>query len=312
MNDKSNPSIVIVGNCLVMSFANTLQRLNPSIDVQPWHLGEWPAGEPEDIIPALRAFDILIISLPHSMLTGVLALEELRKIIPQVVHVPPFVFSGFHPDCVALIDSDTKQVVPSPFRQHHSQIVAASFALGLKERRVSRLFNSYVFESLGYFDAYATSINYLSEQFRASGIDLDSCIKKWLKNIGAFMWIPTHPHIEVFYDISNLLLEKMGLASDYKSQPEFMIDSLEADIQFPVFPELARRLGIKGGTSLLQSTLHVAPGQSREIQLNTWISTLYSFYRNTDIPKIEKFLPGWIIEKLDSILVKDQAELRIS
>lgn len=305
MNEKDNPSIVVVGNCLVTSFATTLKLLNPSVDVQPWHLGEWPVGEPEDILPTLSAFDFLIISLPHSMLTGVLDLDELRKIVPNVLHVPPFVFSGFHPDCVTLLDRNTNQIVPSPYRQHHSQIVAASFALGLSEKRVSRLFNTFVFDSLGYFDAYNIASKYLCEQFHSSGIELDDYLYKWLRELGTFMWIPIHPRIEVFLDISNILLGKMGLPSNFGNFPKSPVDTLEKDLQFPVFPELAKKLGVSGSTVILQSANHVAIGDKREADMSDWISMLYSFYRNADISNMETMIPTWVIEKLDSILVKN-------
>ena len=106
------------------------------------------------------------------------------------------------------------------------------------------LFNAYIFALLGYFDEYERARQFVIGKAKEVGYELEPHIVEWRKR-GVFMHIVNHPKIEVLAQLAQLGAKQAGL-SGALAPPEGVPDRLARCQTWPVYPELARRLGVPG------------------------------------------------------------------
>jgi|688.fasta_scaffold223345_2 hypothetical protein len=301
--NNSAVSIAVIGNCQSAGLASAIRLIAPSFEVQPWHLGVWPLGEPEEIAPTLMAYDYIVFLLTDLQLTSLPILLELKQQSGTTIQIPPFVFAGFHPDCIALSNDSTRQVIPSPYRDQHSLIIACSYILGLTEHRVLSLFNRYVYESMGYLHSFSAAKEIITKTFQRSSINLSEAIESWVRQSGSFMWIPTHPKKNVFLFLAEQILSKLDLEFQSEIKIDLMPDHMENDIQFPIFPEIAAIIDSCIPSPMRQATSLSALNGDREHSLAEQIHTFYKFYSTTDSKILSAALPTDAIQTLKSLIL---------
>jgi hypothetical protein len=103
-----------------------------------------------------------------------------------------------------------------------------------------RLHNSLVYAHLGYFDRFAGDYEHLKRRLRVAGFALSGAVR------GAppvFMHTVNHPRIEVLFALARQAVRLVGLTPRGAVPPD---DELARGYIWPVYPEIARRLGVDG------------------------------------------------------------------
>ncbi|PSO09695.1 MULTISPECIES: WcbI family polysaccharide biosynthesis putative acetyltransferase [unclassified Sphingobium] len=268
--------LAIIGSCQVSGMASTAWQLRPDLHIEPHHIGaHLSAGE---IADRIVGFDTVITQVAEGdSRFPELVPSKIARTIGKLVHIPIFVFPGLHPDMIYIFrDSGT---LPGPFSEMHSLIVVVSYLLGLSEERTRRLFNAYVFARLGYFTSYETSRQGMIAQFAEAGYDMQGMPEHWLGKSGAFMYTMNHPAIPVLAQMAVDALKRTGLIPQDATPPEDVDDYLSTAFVAPVFPSLARRIGLAENDRFLKP---VSQGEPRDLSLEDYISHSFAMYR--DLP----------------------------
>ncbi len=148
MSDSpKGPRIALVGSCQTVGIRAALLKMCPEADVRAWHLGVARETK-EDIAGQLGQYDLIVSQVREADPNAPLALPRLQSAHKNVQYVPIFVFNGFHPDCIHLQIKGKHPV--GPLNRVQSAIIACCYVLGVPEAKVSHLFNSLVYSSLGY------------------------------------------------------------------------------------------------------------------------------------------------------------------
>jgi hypothetical protein len=175
-------------------------------------------------------------------------LEEPRVIFAQprcrswltesAIWYPRVALSAFHPDILPAAENDQTM---SPLRGYASSIVAKSWCESLNVDATVALFNGGTFERLRFFEHFEESKAQLLAEGQAADFPLDDLFECWLRS-GCFMHTVNHPKIGVMMDIARVLMARAGLASQDISVPDKFADGCG----WPVYPEVAERLGLDG------------------------------------------------------------------
>ena len=228
------PKVAVLGNCQAYGVAACLMRLYPDVEVRGISIGglEGP-DDSQALAERVSAFDAVIsqpLGARHGSLSSVAMSEQARRLVA----FPRIYFDGLQPDMVPAGGYP---------RGMHSRLVLAGYAMGLSEARTAELFNAYVYGVLGYFDAYAKAERYLLDSFAACGLEAEPLLAAWRRD-GPFVHAPPHPSVRVMWSIAEQLGRTLELgAPDVGAAP---IDLLEPLGVWPVYPEIARRLGLAG------------------------------------------------------------------
>ena len=152
---------------------------------------------------------------------------------------------------------------------------------------MAELFNAYVYGLLGYFDVCAKAESYMVEAGRPYGFRLEAAVQEW-RTDGAFMHTPMHPRRRVFTSIAEKVADalELGTAQAHADAP----DMLEPLGVWPVYPEIARRLGMVGDlTFRFQNTPPMG--------LKAMIARAYAFNATLDLERVRESV-GDVIEIL--------------
>jgi hypothetical protein len=237
----------VIGNCQTEGFRDALRAYFPAADVAWFSVGVPGAGRrAAEFEAGLDRCDRVFaqpVEHPH---LGPLRFSELkRRHGPRLSVIPTIAFTGFHPDCVYL--NDGQGALRGPMGAYHSALAAGAHAAGLDAARTCRLFNALLFGRLGYFAQYETSVGLLRAYFASLGLDLgDRPDAAWGRG-AAFMHTINHPNALVIADLCTLILSGLGIrAIDPLVLREVMGDRLVGQPVWPVYPEIARRIGVPG------------------------------------------------------------------
>lgn len=270
--------VAVVGSCQVAGMASALTQLLAGAQVKFWHYGVTP-GDAWEIAETVTGYDLVISQLldPNA---GCLEPQQLRERCRSLVLMPIFGFPGLHPDCVLIHDADGK-LVETPLGPYNSAIALSGYALGFCEKRTKALFNAYVYDQLGYFDAFYSSKTAIVAAFRQFGYEISDQIDDWLTRVGCFMYTTNHPYGEVMWDLAVLALSRAGLHVDVRDPLFDQYLSLNAI--WPVYPEIARKLGIKGGLDFTKPGFSSPASESRTFDLPHYISSSFEVYSQYDL-----------------------------
>jgi hypothetical protein len=267
--------IAIVGSCQVSGLRRWTELMLPGVHVEAWHINVGPGSTPEVIAPRLPEFDLVIGQVADGSGGGVLEISRLRTLHGKVVYLPVLVFTGFHPDIFHCpLSEPWGGMLQGPLYALQSAIVVAAFRLGLPPERAVRLFNAAVFEHLGYFAAFEQARWALLKIFAESGYDLGGALGGWMRG-GAFMYTENHPHLRVLRTLASLVLAKAGLDPAEVAESDAPPDDLAASLQWPVYPALARRIGVPGSLAFTRGSHDASDGESREMTLDAFVHETY-------------------------------------
>lgn len=268
-----NPKIAVVGTCQIGGIGLVLEKLLPGTTVNKWQIDA--PESPEAIAEHLTGYDFVFSQAAGSQFP-ILDAEKLQAKNGRVVLLPPVVFSGLQPDCIYLLESGSP--LESPFGPYHSAIAVAGFLLGLSPTHTFRLYNAFVQERLGYLRAFGDAETALINSFAAVGVDLTTHVRQWL-NEGPFMHTPNHPAIRVSSTITTLAARLSGLIGDGVASPGDVPDPLLNHPIWPIYPAIARHLGITGSMTFLRPIKHQMPHSDRSIAMDRFVAECHALYR---------------------------------
>jgi hypothetical protein len=238
-------TIAVIGNCQTESVVECLRALSPRAKIDRFFVNHMGSERSRlDAVASLKKYDLI---LSHNMTDarfGPFAREALEQQFSNVVFFPQIIFGGFHPDAATLVHEG--RVWASPLGSPHSLLLAAAFRLKIPPERAVKLFNAYIFARLGYFAEYDLAKSALLNFASELGYDLSAAIDEW-QSTGSFMYIPKHPTLRVLAHISARIAIKAGLP--ITGSTAGLIDLLGFNVCLPVFPALAKRLGLPGSTT---------------------------------------------------------------
>lgn len=270
--------IVVIANCQASAWARTLALIFPGHDVHAFYGQDTRNPDKADAIRALVGEADTVFTLDWDDSHGDFAASRIDTITRRAIVIPWFGFSAFHPD-LAYIQSASGATEQSPLGDYHSLVCAAAFSLGLDEARTLRLFNALVFRRLGYLGRFEQDCEDLVRRFAEHGYDIAASLADWTRR-GAFMMSVNHPRAYVIADIVKLVCRTHGVGRvhdvDYSG---YFPDDLAQSSIFPVYPEIARPLGIAG------DYLFKAPSRPHStalLDLPEFVAGSFAAYRQTD------------------------------
>lgn len=194
------------------------------------------------------------------------SVPRLAAALEGAMLYPVFHFTGFHPDFIRVEKTGC------------SQIVVAAHALGLTETRAAELFNGYLYRILGYYDEYPKAEGFALHVGRASGFDLSGVLTP--VDGKAFMHIPTQPTIGFWMRFAGLLCDRVGVPYDPGAPAP--LDEPAEELIWPVYPDLAERLGVQGSLDF-----KVSKGKPA-ISFEEMIHTGYRILDSTDVAEVRE------------------------
>lgn len=231
----------VYGNCQAAVFATCLQLLRPDAKVEMpdrKRIVDWDAMIERD---QLKTCDLVFVQPTREQSSGALVEHPLVQRLPRVVVYPCLMFRGFHPDEINLLHDG--RGLPGPVGAMHSIVATAAFLEGLPPERAHRLFNRFVFATLGYFDEYERSFAFLKQVSERIGFPLPAAE---LRALGTFMHTPIHPTTEAVAIIATAALHKAGEDIEPETWRGVALPRVLGRMsQFAVYPEIARHLGLE-------------------------------------------------------------------
>ena len=109
-----------------------------------------------------------------------------------------------------------------------------------------------MFQHFGYFDYWNPSVSALLDAGNISNLPLDDLIVEWKRN-GCFMHSVNHPKLAVTASIVEQMLSRDGFEVCVPHTEKFVIDHLQRQAIWPVYPDIAERLGLKKETVLFKN-----------------------------------------------------------
>lgn len=237
--------IAVLGNCQVRGLADALELYLPGSRANAYHLTTDPTQLPSALATALaRPIDLCFVH--DSLLTIVGRDASLAGMLPAgVVMVPTITFSAFQPDIQYLFAGG--RVVKNGLNgDWNSRLIAWAFCNGLSRREARALFRHDVFEALGYLDGWAPAVRALRLTFETAGLEFTPWIRK-VQRTGVFMHGLNHPVPSAMAAIAAQVARREGAASfrDVPGVEQYLSDHL-SHIVWPVYPDIARALGLTG------------------------------------------------------------------
>jgi hypothetical protein len=265
--------IAIIGTCQTPVIAACLKALSPRANIDVFYLNKLPTEQLRvDAAVALSRYDLILSqSVTHARFAP-LTQKALKQRFSNVVFFPQIIFRGFHPDDY-YIEYEGRRWM-SPIDNHHSLLLGAAFRMKIAPERAVNLFNAYVFARLGYFDEYQLAKSNLVMHASGLGYDISSSIDDW-KSAGAFMHLPTHPTLRVLSDIAQKIAVKAAIP--ISGSTEYLVDITASGLSLPVYPGLAKRLGVSGSTRI---KLAAPKGESTSasLSLEEYVNESYRIY----------------------------------
>lgn len=283
--------ISIIGNCQIMSLGPCLQVMIPDGVIESVWCQFLEKFSPADFI-------FLQIGQEH-------LLTKKDGEHPAEIHFwPNFYYPGFHPDIVYVQAGEN--LVHSPLGDYNSALVVYGWMKKLSIKETLALFCEAVFEHLSYFEYMAHGDEYMLQEGLKTSIDMAPLLAGWKKR-GCFAHSVNHPKLFVICDIARALLKNAGIECVVPEPERFLTDPL-AEVIWPVYPEIAARIGTEGDYWFKVPTSKCRPGRTVEIiGLEQFIERSFELYRNfpRDQLKVHRpFGPGSKYDNLESLTRK--------
>lgn len=258
---------LLISNCQGYGMANCLRLYTDNVHIEsyaPLDFEEHSAT----ISSRLNRYDRLLISPALTNHPG-LGIDFSER--EGVSWLPTFRFDGYHPDACHL-ESDGTRVL-GPLRGLQSLICFVAFQAGLSEQKTRSLYTESIYSQLGYWDRWDAERRRLLSLFRGQGYDVGGLFVQWCRG-GPFMHTINHPHIRCLADVARLVLERMG--EPFRDNPMLPHDNLAIGPNFPIYPEVGVRLGVRG------SYRFKVPGEYRCIDLDEFVHQSFNTYRGLE------------------------------
>jgi hypothetical protein len=243
--DSPRKNVIVLGNCQARPLAGCLQALCAdvtarAVEIPFTSLAQKFAQRDPQLHADLSAYDSILVQASFAPLIR----DNFPDLAGKVRLFPVLVFSAYHPDLVYIRVSSTNSHLRGPLGEYNSALAFWGFTQGLCAADTVALFNDRTYEALGYFDFWNTARQSLLSEGVMAHLPLDGHLDRWSR-AGCFMHSINHPKLFAVADIAKELLTQMGLAS-IPGAAEYLADEHADGPVWPVYPEIAERLGVDG------------------------------------------------------------------
>jgi len=231
--------------------------------------------------------------------------DELRRRLPQTVIFPGVGFAAFHPDLIYIHDlQQLHGFVFGPIGPYHSAVALFAYRKGLSLEEANALFNENVFEALGYFDVWnAAAKELLDVAQNKFDLDLSADLANWSRR-GVFMYSTVHPMSFVLFDLAKRLWEKVGLKPAAINFNYYDLHDLSRAEIFPVYPPIAKMLGVQGGYLFKMQNHHLAHTVGDFLTLPQFLTSCYKIYAGHEASRLGNArVDGWLADEPTSRLL---------
>ncbi|HVB06411.1 MAG TPA: WcbI family polysaccharide biosynthesis putative acetyltransferase [Acidimicrobiales bacterium] len=290
-------SIFIVGNCQVRPLADALRMLFPGdlvIEIASWDFDEEYTAK---ATAYLRSLDVQIrMPLVDSPLSQEMIGEAPGQ---QLVEIPSFTFSAFHPDMVYALAADGDL-----FRgeaDYHSAIGLWAWKQGASAEQASQLFRDDLLVALGYDEYWDVSVDAARETFEASDLDFAPFWAN-VHRSGVFMHTINHPNLLGVAAFAKSIAARIGASTDVWDYPltRYLTDYCPSAV-WPVFPLVGRRLGVPGAW-------HWRLQERQYLSVAEYLEAAYGAYAGVDPSSVTCHRLG--DGRYDEVLAPALAEIR--
>jgi tetratricopeptide (TPR) repeat protein len=271
--------LAVFGNCQAYAMARCLRAILPDAEIAA---ASWPDMKSGAHLGKLREMlDGVDAVLAQPLGLDTLSREALLRDGPRCVLFPSVHFTGFHPDTVRSPDKRLRPLVGG----WHSALIMAAWRMGLPAARTEELFNAYIYGVLGYFDEYAKASTFLLRMAARIGWDLAAELDSWPR---PFVHDPEHPVIEAMMPLAERTCLELGLEPD--AQAAAPQDPFLRFGEWPIYPEIAKRLGLNGDMVFASRF-----GKGRAFALREVIDWYYAAYANATpdalaLPRVDQVM----------------------
>lgn len=277
MTNHDIRQVTVISNCQTPSYVNALLFLFPYAEVVGFRMAEALDPERREAVLARVRMSDLVLSTASGPEYGELSHVNLPDNTARAAFIPTFAFAGFHPD-IAYVETPDG-MLQSPLGEINSALVVAGALAGLPAIRLRRLFNTMIYSEFGYLDAYESSVSEAVAQMAALGLDMADRIAAWRER-GCFMYTVNHPKAFVLVDIAKAACMALGIdLASAEDEAAFFPDPLSLAQVFPVYPEIAKRLGVAGSHLFKPTSSGATP---RVYDLGGFIDRSLEMYARTD------------------------------
>ena len=263
-------NIVILGNCQGDQLARCLRRMVPGVKVEFIRY-----FSDADVAALAVGGKRRLILVQNPVMAFGPELEALRSVC-TVLDFPAIAYAGFHPDLIR--PKRQKILLHGPMGSNHSAIVLYGFLRGLNEVKTRALFRPDVFRTLGYFDAKVESDRHLVGNLAQYGLYDEAAFAQLLAG-PCFMHNTIHPKLSVISALARTILDKLGMDASVRYPENLMADELATNVVWPVYPEIAKSLGVAEGEYVFQ----FKSAARHTFGLEEFIDRSFNAYREQDV-----------------------------
>lgn len=255
---------LLIYNCQASGLGHCLNLMCGEIEVDHYDPTGFTAHR-ERILERLDSYERILVA--PKLETRFEA--DLAPAKDRIWRLPTIYFDGYHPD-ICFVSAAEKNL-DAVLGGYHSLIAYAAFRAGLSEDRTRALYTHATYAGLGYFQRWEAAWTRLLAAFGSHGFDLSGRRAEWSR-AGAFMHTVNHPRMHCLRNLALAILDRAGHKASYlEAMPH---DNLANGPIYPVYPEIAVRLGIEG------SYLFKPGGEYRYLQLDEFIAASFAIYRS--------------------------------
>jgi hypothetical protein len=258
--------IGVYGNCQTASFAACLQARLPNDQVIACTALEAPE----------RLAGCELIMIQNDYWNNPAYLAELRKNSKiKFVTIPTFYFPGYHPDLVIEHHPDGSVLI-GPAGSYNSSIVIYAAMRGLSVAATVGLFNDRIFDHLGFYGYWGDAKKHIEANISSCGLDGPNIFASWLKT-GCFAYSVNHMTAAAAQIVADAIISQIGL--DAAPLATLSYDPLKSHGKWPVYPEIASRLGVEGGYDFQFGPPLLATGERSSFDLEYFVQQSFCMYQ---------------------------------
>jgi ABC-type polysaccharide/polyol phosphate transport system ATPase subunit len=250
--EAGRKTMLVLGNCQTRPLATSLQALCSDIAFMGVEvttlLIQGFMRRDRNLHPRLDQYDRI---LAHPDAARMIA-DNFPDLSERVIRIPMVTFPAYHPDLIyirATRDGKSQHII-GPLGHYNSAIALWGYQRRLSVDETVTLFNERTYDRLGYFHFWQSSRHSLIGDGNDAGMPLEDCLNRWSHN-GVFMHSINHPKISVFADIAEMVLKRLDLPAT-RQAGNYLADEFAKGPIWPVYPEVAVRLGIESGHYLFK------------------------------------------------------------
>lgn len=271
-------SLAFLSNCQGQVLSGVIQALTGGAAPSVHAVGQRAIDDPARLVSAVqqvaREHDVLLMQ----PMTARTILPLMPEMAGRIELFPSVVFPAFHPDICYVYRRGREEYLQGALGPYHSSIVYHAWRVGLSAREAVGHFRGEVYEALSFYDYWESSTRQLLDEGQAANLPLDALLARWRRQ-GCFMHTHNHPRRGPLIDVATALLKRMGVVCQQPDSEEFVHDPLSSSEIWPVYPELASRLGVRGslvfkasnGNQEVRTAAHL-------LDLETFVAESYTAY----------------------------------